>query len=491
MHDYSKALWVALLVTVGFVALLTFPPDDGLRHVGLAFGPHRDWGSVYPHSVFALHGGYDPWWGYDHLLRLVARGLSALALPPLLAPFVLMKLLSLLFMVAFVALVIRRGRLAEASRDGRGFLLALGLVLLCLTNSLMRLSLARPFGFGTLFLLYTVGTRGWLRGLLSAAALTALYPYLAWIYTVPVALVGLWRGDRRFALGVAAATLGGALVQSGAFFSMQLALIRSDGLRSQFEIKIGEFTSFWTHLRFYGFFLGLALVLYPWLARREKVPAERWLLLLFLVPSVRYVRYLLDVALPLLVVSYGAEVVGLLREPLGRLAAAWKARLPRRGAPAQPEAQAQAQAQAETGAVPPAKGRSLWPVLTLLYVVAFGGASVIGLKEYVRLRHLAGDLAPVPRDALVLTEFDAQYELLLVRPDLRLVPSSELVFFAPAIRTEYLGFFNRGEVCPLARRIGATFFVERRGMYVDPQSASCLERVPSSAALNLWRVKRR
>lgn len=92
---FRKALWIALGVFVFLLGLHNFPLDDGLRHVGLAFGDSRSWGEVYPFSVFEAHRDYDPWYGYDLALRAGARAFARLPLPPLLPQFVLTKLLSM------------------------------------------------------------------------------------------------------------------------------------------------------------------------------------------------------------------------------------------------------------------------------------------------------------------------------------------------------------------------------------------------------------
>ncbi len=79
-----------------------FPLDDGLRHVGLAFGDSRSWGEVYPFSVFEAHRDYDPWYGYDLALRALASAFGLLPLPLPLQQFVMTKLLSMGFMVVLL-----------------------------------------------------------------------------------------------------------------------------------------------------------------------------------------------------------------------------------------------------------------------------------------------------------------------------------------------------------------------------------------------------
>ena len=46
-------------------SLLTFPIDDGLRHVGVAFEGISHWADVYPFSHFSEYSELSPWYGYD------------------------------------------------------------------------------------------------------------------------------------------------------------------------------------------------------------------------------------------------------------------------------------------------------------------------------------------------------------------------------------------------------------------------------------------
>jgi hypothetical protein len=80
----------------------------------------------------------------------------------------------------------------------------------------------------------------------------------------------------------------------------------------------------------------------------------------------------------------------------------------------------------------------------------------------------------VPVGARVLTEFNTQYEMLFVRPDLSLVPSCELGVPSASVREPYIAYFARGRVCELARAVGASYYVDARGKYLDPTDTACL-----------------
>jgi hypothetical protein len=97
-------------------------------------------------------------------------------------------------------------------------------------------------------------------------------------------------------------------------------------------------------------------------------------------------------------------------------------------------------------------------------------------------------LEPVPRASLVLTEFNLQYRILFARPDLALVPSSELGFPHPSIRDAYIAYVKQGRVCALADRIGARFLVDAPSHRLDPSDRACLAPVREDSELRVWRV---
>ena len=68
-----------------------------------------------------------------------------------------------------------------------------------------RVLTVRPFVIGSLYLLFALPGGGALRGVVAAGLLGVCYPYLFWVYTLPVAVAHLWRGDRRFGAGTLAA----------------------------------------------------------------------------------------------------------------------------------------------------------------------------------------------------------------------------------------------------------------------------------------------
>jgi hypothetical protein len=477
-----RSAFVVFWGLVGLAVILaTFPPDDGLRHVGLAFAPDaRAWGDVYPFSVFEAHRSYNPWLGYDLTLRGLAWLAGKLPLSRLTLQLLLIKLVGLAVAGGLLWLAVRRSRLLGEIKDGASFLLATLVVLVLLGEALLRFVIARPFALGTLYLLYVGGARvGPVGGGAASALLFFFYPYLAWIYTGPAALAHLVRGRRWSGVAIAGVTGVALLLQPRAFWNLLLEMVAADRLRAELLPKISEFVSPLSSLTLAGVLVLGWLVLRPGFAASRRGPAPL-LALLFLVPALKHVRYLIDVVLPLLLVAYGADLVRSLHGPARRVTGYWRERLARwlrRPPPAAAEA------------APASRGR-LTPVLALLCVLALGSLGWIGVVRHGELVRLDRELAGLPRKSLVLTEFNLQYRLLYVRPDLSLVPCSEIGFARAEIRAAYIGFLNRGEVCPLARQIGADFFVEQQGMYVDPASLQCLELQGEVDRVRVWRVRR-
>lgn len=497
---HRRALWVAAMVTVSLVGLAQFPADDGLRHVGVAHAQRTSWGKVYPLSIFAQHAGYDPWLGHDLALRALARLLEPLPLSRLARQFIVVKLTSTLFMALLIGLALQRAQL-EPSNPGQLFV-ALLIIAAIFAHPLTRFGLVRPFAFGTFYLLYGLRREGFIRGALATGGIWFFYPYLAWIYAGPAFVSHIWRGSRRYALGVAAASVAALAIQPVDFWQLVWQIFRSDGYRAQIELKITEFASPLAHLPYVGFFFVAWLMLLPGLRPEERrLDQTKILLLLFAIPSLKYIRYVLDVMLPLFFVAYGQALLRSLEPPLRRFCSWLAARLSRRASSGEP---AEAALQAGPSAEPPgeaadssaapspdeAAAGGSWVVrsaIVVLYLVTLVMIGWIGRRDHLRAVALQRQLAAIPRSALVVCEFNVQYQLLYARPDLRLIPSSEISFAAPQIRREYLRLFNDGDPCPLLARSGARFFVERGGMYLDPRSHRCLKLVSERKEWKLWR----
>lgn len=465
-----RALRIALALIGLLLGLGRLPVSDGLRHVGLAFGAERAWGEVYPHSAFAELGGYDPWGGFDWGLRLLASAAQALPLSPLAQQLLVVKLLAVGWVLGLLVLCVRRARLEPALDDLSSLGCALAVVVGLLGLALHRAGTIRPFVLGTLVLVYAVGKRGFLRGALSAAFVIAVYPYLAFVYTGPLAVAHALRGSKRFALGVVAVTAVATLLAPRAQWTMLAALAEANLTRAALGVQIGELRSAASAPWLLVTLLVLGAVVVPRLpASARALRVEHVMALCFVPAALLHVRYLGDVVLVLVFVAHGADLTRLLRALVADTVGRWSALRSRGGV---------------EPSVSPAHlepGRSS-PVLRALLAVGYLGCAlalgreIAGQQEEFARR--GQELSVVPRGARVLTEFNLQYQMLFVRPDLELVPSCEIGVPSARVREPYIAYFARGRVCELARAVGATHFVEARGKYLDPTDVACL-RAPA------------
>lgn len=458
------------------LALHLVPGDDALRHVAIAFLGGRRWGDVYPFSEFARFPDYDPWWGYDAALRALHAVVVPLPIDRLAAQFLVLKLLSALLVGVALWLMARRSRIGAAIVDPRTFLLAVVVTALALAMPLQRMASARPFVFGTLFLVYAVGRTGAVHGFLAAALLTALYPYLAWIYLLAAAAAHLWRGSRAFALGAIAAALAGAAFRPADFAGFVTALAHSGAVRAEVAaaFRITELTPLWQH----PYTVALAVLAAWWLVPRlpgnaRGLRTEHVMALCFLPVSALFARYFVDVVIPLLFVAHAADAVGAAQAPVARIAARLRGGASDAGT-----------------ATATSSRRSL--LLSALLVVALaavvGALGVRSLHQHEHLARVADNLAPIPRGSLVLTQFNLQYRILYARPDLSLVPSSELGFPLPEIHDAYVAYVAHGRACALARRIGAAYLVDTPSHRLDTGDRACLHPLRAVGDLRLWRV---
>jgi hypothetical protein len=506
------ALNIAALAVSFVVGLSSVPRDDGLRHVGLAFGQARSWGDVYPLSQFALHADYDPWGGYDTTLRWLATVTGVFDLPRLTRQFVLVKALSVAFIAATVLLCLRRSRIGDALEDWGSFALAVPLLVVVLHLPVLRAATIRPFLFGTLFLLYSIGRSGALRGFCASGLALFMYPYLAWMYTGPVIVGHALRGSRSYSLGSLAATLLSIALQPASFWGLLVALLRSEATRAELGVQIGEFNPLFADWSLLVATVLALLVLIPLVpARSRELRAEHVVILLFYPLSLRYIRYFVDVLLPLLFVVYGAdglrvlrrEGVALWRPLLGieKTVARWR-RLFGVQAAARPDAGPGTSAVPRGGEVlersPGSSSTWRWcqrllPLCLVLVLCCAGLGFATASRtrsQQDRLQQTLVDLSEVAPGSLAITDFNQQYELLYVRPDLSLVPSCEIGFPSEAIREDYRRYLGEGRVCTLARATAAEYVIDAGAQYLNPDDVGCLRLVRGGAKRRIWAVGR-
>ena len=440
MQEFNKKLFIlSLLIVVIGTCLYRFPPDGGLRHIGMAFGDFER---------------------------------------PLLSRFLLAKVVSLLFSMVFFYLVLQRSGILEEIKDRDTFTLAGIIIFVLLILSFLRITIIRPFAFGSFFLLYAVGQKGVVRGAVSSGVLMFFYPYLAWFYTIPAAFAHFVKGDKRFAAGAISLTLLFLYFQPPSFWGFQIALFQSDMVRNVINTKIGEFNSTFNNLPFY-IYLVLFLILFPLFSREvKKLNVRNILIIIYLIPALKYIRYFLDLTLPLVFVSFGREMLKVLIEPYRKLISYWanafslalqRLKLPKM--------------------MKTAGSANIKPYLAIGYVFVFALLLHQGYENFTTFKKFRDDLSLIPAGSLVLSDFNLQYKILYLRPDLRIIPSCEMGFPEKGIKKEYIEFMNKGKVAALARKTGAEFFLEHRHMYVDPEDGKFLRLMKKSDKLRVWKVE--
>jgi hypothetical protein len=488
-QSYKKIFLLSLLIVLVINSLFRFPIDDGLRHVGLAFSNFTSWGDVYPFSIFEKYKDYDPWFGYDLSLRIIAGIIKHLPISLLTLKFLLTKSLSFLFSLAFCYLVLVRSELLSRIKDRQTFTLAVIIFIALLGLPFGRILLARPFAFGTLFLIYSAGQKGVLRGALSSLVLTFFYPYFSWFYILPVAFTHLIKGDKKFALGAVSFIIIFLLLQPPSFWGFQIALVKSDMVRNAIGPKIQEFHLTLKHWYLYLYLFGF-LVLYPKFSKDlRSLTYLNILILIYLLPAVKYIRYFLDLILPLLFVSFGKELIQIIDGPYRKLTSSWKTIVEgsfdniKSSLRVKPVKDNHAKSSEMEGT-----GRSLKPYIAVLYLLIFAILIHVNIRQVGSLKEFSDGLMPVPDGSLVLASFNMQYKTLYLRPDLRVIPSCEIGFTKTSVSKEYMSFFNEGLLAPISKKTGANFFLESSDIYVNPQDGRFLKLLKKNSSFKVWKI---
>jgi len=490
MNDsYQKIFKLTLFIILVSVALIRFPIDDGLRHVGLAFGNFTSWGDVYPFSIFEELKDYDPWFGYDFTLGLIADLLKHFPLSLLTLKFVLTKIICLLFSLTFFYLVLERSGILNKIKDRDSFVLVLIILVAFLIFTFGRVIIARPFAFGTFFILYSVNRQGFIRGVVSSGMLTFFYSYLSWFYIVPVAFAHFIKGNKKFAWGAVGFISIFLVLQPPSFWGFQSELFMSDLVRNTLETKISEFHLTLTYWMFYLYLVG-GIIFFPKVSKEAKsLSYLNVLILIYLLPAIKYIRYFLDITLPLLFVNNANDIFNILIEPYRKLVFSWKtiavSKLDRLKSQIKPKI---ARIQ-KTNAPKKVKSEvNLKPYIVASYAILLILAIQFNLRQITVLREFREILTPIPKGSQVLTSFNLQYQTLYLRPDLRVIPSCEMGFTKKSVAEEYTQYFNEGFVSPLAKKTGSKYFLEGKDHFIDPREGCYLKLSKKSGDFKLWNI---
>jgi hypothetical protein len=252
---------------------------------------------------------YNPWYGYELSLRLIAGILRYLPISLLTLKFSLAKSLSLLFSSVFCYLVIQRSGMLGEIKDRVSFTLTVIILVALLVLPLGRISLARLFAFGTFYLIYSADEKGILRGFLSSLVLTFFYPYLSWFYILPAVFAHFIKGDKKFVLGGILFIIIFLLLQPPSFWGFQIAIVKSEVVRDAISAKIQEFGYTLKFFPFYIYLAGFIIIYAKFSKDLRSLGYLTILILLYLLPAFKYRRYFLDLILPLFFVSFGKDLL--------------------------------------------------------------------------------------------------------------------------------------------------------------------------------------
>jgi hypothetical protein len=363
------------------------------------------------------------------------------------------------------------------------------LVITILSLPLSRIILARPFAFGTFFIVYSIGQKGFLRGFLASLILSFFYPYLCWFYILPVALTHFVRGNKKFAIGATSLLLIFLLIQPDSFWGFQIALFKSDMVRSELNTGIEEFIPI---LKFYPFYLYLAafIIFFPRFSQHvKKLNYPNILIILFVLPSLKYNRYFFDITLPLMFVSFGKELVHILSGPCQSLASAWKTIIQNWLKEINTIINWRSQKLVPKNSSTNLKSeKSLKPYIIITYLIIVFLLIYINSRQIDALKEFGNGLRHIREKSLVLTSFNLQYKTLFLRPDLRLIPSCEIGFATKTILREYKKFYNEGILQPILQKTGARYFLHDKNNYIHPNEGRILTLLNETNSFNIWKV---
>jgi hypothetical protein len=346
----------------------------------------------------------------------------------------------------------------------------------------------RPFVFGTIFIILSLGASGYLRGFISAIILVFLYPYLSWFYIIPVAFCHFFLGDKKFGSGLLTVLCSFFLLQQPSFWKLQAGIFTSASIREQLGKNIGELS--YTSTSFYCMFVLIGiLLLYPiFQTRSRKMNYGDLLLVFYLLPAIIYIRSFIDVLLPLVFVLHSKSLITILNSILHHTMEPWKlffsevinslsARTPRciilmirnRNCANQSKI-------------------SLKPYILILYSILILFVIKTNINQLKIINETENFLSVIPKNSTILSSFNQQYHILFVRPDLKIIPSSEIGMPSPEIRDEYIDFFKFGYFRKLAAKTSSSYLIEAKDIYLCPIEARHLEFIRSHDKLIIWKI---
>ena len=460
-----------------------------MRHVGVAFVGISNWGNVYPFSYFSDYSELSPWYGYDLVLRKLFSFLQGTPLESSTLKFIFVKVFSLILVFSVFVVLISKSAILTEIENFQSLLLSTICVMVFLTLFLIRSMSLRPFIFCTIFLVYSFGQSGYLKGAVSAGALIFLYPYLSWFYILPVVFCHFLIGNKKYAAGALIVLVVFFLFQPLSYWNLQAGIFASGSIRKQMDVNITEFSI--TFSSFYCVLVLIGLILFYPISHigRKKLNYGDLLLLAYLLPSIIYIRTFIDVLLPLAFVTYSKSFISILNPKLSSITVYWKTFLD--------------EVRNEVFAKLPQRilirikriensGRlskiSLKPIILILFAVLFAFVIKTNFDQLGIINETEKLLSIIPQNSTILSSFNQQYKILFVRPDLKIIPSCEIGMPSHAIRDEYIDFFKLGQFKNLASKTSASYLIEAKEDYLDPRESRFLQFVGNNNKMKIWKI---
>jgi hypothetical protein len=133
--------------------------------------------------------------------------------------------------------------------------------------------------------------------------------------------------------------------------------------------------------------------------------------------------------------------------------------------------------------------RNLKPYIAVAFFALFPLLIYGNYRQFHSLKDFADALNLIPDRSVVLSGFNLQYKTILVRPDLKLIPSCEMGFPRIDLSKEYIDFLNRGTISPITHKTGAKYLLDNKNYYIDPGEGKKLKLIKKFDSFNLWEIK--
>jgi hypothetical protein len=132
---------------------------------------------------------------------------------------------------------------------------------------------------------------------------------------------------------------------------------------------------------------------------------------------------------------------------------------------------------------------NLKPYIAVAFFALFSQLIYGSYRQFHSLKDFSAALNLIPDRSVVLSGFNLQYKTILVRPDLKLIPSCEMGFPRNDLSKEYIDFLNQGIISPIARKTGAKYLLDNNNHYIDPGEGEKLKLLNKCEYFTLWEIQ--